>query len=351
MANKVALITGVTGQDGSYLAELLIEKGYDVHGIIRRTSLFNRTRIEDAREEAKKAGKIYELHYGDLGDSSSLNRIIAATRPDEIYNLAAQSHVQVSFDSPEFTADVDATGVLRLLEGIRSNKLNSRFYQASTSELYGKVVETPQSETTPFYPRSPYGVAKLYGFWIVKNYRESYGMHASNGVLFNHESPRRGENFVTRKITLSLAKIKAGLQSSLRLGNMDAKRDWGFARDYVEMMWMMLQQPTPDDYVAATGETHTVREFIEKAAPYAGFDIAWEGEGVNEKGRDKKTGKLVVEIDPKFFRPAEVELLLGNPSKAKKQLGWEPKVKFEGLVEIMMKADLENFSKSAFMHP
>ena len=342
MAKKVALITGVTGQDGSYLAELLLEKGYDVHGIIRRTSLFNRTRIEDTREQAKKDGNVYELHYGDLGDSSSLNRIIAATRPDEIYNLAAQSHVQVSFDSPEFTADVDATGVLRLLEGIRSNKLNSRFYQASTSELYGKVVETPQSETTPFYPRSPYGVAKLYGFWIVKNYRESYGMHASNGVLFNHESPRRGENFVTRKVTLSLAKIKAGLQSTLRLGNMDAKRDWGFAKDYVEMMWMMLQQPEPDDYVAATGETHTVREFIEKAAPYAGFDIAWEGKGAEEKGRDKKSGKIIVEIDPKFYRPAEVELLLGNPAKAKNKLGWEPKVKFEKLVEIMMKADLES---------
>ncbi len=341
---KVALITGVTGQDGSYLAEFLLEKGYEVHGIIRRTSLFNRDRIEVARNAAIKAGKVYELHYGDMGDSSSLNRIMAAVRPDEIYNLAAQSHVQVSFDSPEFTADVDATGVLRLLEAVRSNKLASRLYQASTSELYGLVQETPQTETTPFYPRSPYGVAKLYAFWIVKNYRESYDMHASNGILFNHESPRRGENFVTRKVTISMAKIKAGQLESMRMGNLDAKRDWGYAKDYVEMMWMMLQQPKPDDYVAATGETHTIREFIEKAAPYAGYDIKWEGSGVNEVGRDKKTGKIIVQVDPKFFRPAEVELLLGNPAKAKAKLGWTPKVKFEQLIEIMMKADLEAVS-------
>jgi GDPmannose 4,6-dehydratase len=342
MANKVALITGVTGQDGSYLAELLLEKGYDVHGIIRRTSLFNRTRIEEAREQARKEGKVYDLHYGDMGDSSSLNRIIAETRPDEVYNLAAQSHVKVSFDSPEFTADVDATGVLRLLEAIRSNKLDSHFYQASTSELYGKVQEIPQKETTPFYPRSPYGVAKLYGFWIVKNYRESYGMHASNGILFNHESPRRGENFVTRKITLSLARIKAGLQPTLRLGNMDAKRDWGYAKDFVEMMWLMLQQSEADDYVAATGEMHTVREFVEKAAPIAGYDIVWEGEADRECGRDRKSGKIIVEVDPKFYRPAEVELLLGDPAKARAKLGWTPKVKFEELVELMMKSDLEN---------
>jgi GDPmannose 4,6-dehydratase len=346
MAKKIALITGVTGQDGSYLAELLLEKGYDVHGIIRRTSLFNRTRIEAAREQARKEGKVYELHYGDMGDSSSLNRIIAETHPDEVYNLAAQSHVRVSFDSPEFTADVDGTGVLRLLEGIRSNKLSSRFYQASTSELYGKVQETPQTESTPFYPRSPYAVAKMYGYWIVKNYRESYGMHASNGILFNHESPRRGENFVTRKVTLSLARIKAGLQPTLRLGNIDAKRDWGYARDFVEMMWLMLQQPEPDDYVAATGETHTVREFIEKAAPIAGYDIVWEGEGVDEVGRDRKTGKVLVEIDPKFFRPAEVELLLGDPTKARQKLGWKPKVRFEELVEIMMKADLKGIDSA-----
>lgn len=344
MAKKVALVTGITGQDGSYLAEFLLEKGYDVHGIIRRTSLFNRDRIEDARSNAKKAGMVYDLHYGDMGDSSSLNRIVAATRPDEIYNLAAQSHVQVSFDSPEFTADVDATGVLRLMEAVRSNKLQSRIYQASTSELYGKVMETPQTESTPFYPRSPYGVAKLYAYWIVKNYRESYNMHASNGILFNHESPRRGENFVTRKVTLSFAKIKAGLQDTMRMGNLDAKRDWGYAKDYVEMMWIMLQQPEPDDYVAATGETHTIREFIEKAAPYAGYEIVWDGEGVKEVGRDKKTGKVLVEVDPKFFRPAEVELLLGNPAKAKAKLGWTPKVKFEQLVEIMMKADLKAFA-------
>ncbi|HAO99564.1 MAG TPA: GDP-mannose 4,6-dehydratase [Fibrobacteres bacterium] len=345
MSNKVALITGITGQDGSYLAELLLEKGYDVHGIIRRTSLFNRGRIEEARSAARKAGKVYELHYGDMADSSSLNRILALVRPTEVYNLAAQSHVRVSFDSPESTADVDATGVLRLLEGIRSNKLDSRFYQASTSELYGQVVEVPQRETTPFYPRSPYGVAKLYGFWITKNYREAYGMHASNGVLFNHESPRRGENFVTRKVTLTLAKIKHGLESTLRMGNIDAKRDWGYAKDFVEMMWIMLQQPEPDDYVAATGETHTVREFIEKAAPVVGMDIVWEGHGEQEKGRDRKTGKIVVEIDPKFFRPAEVELLIGDPAKAKQKLGWTPKVKFEQLVEIMMKADLEEIGK------
>jgi GDPmannose 4,6-dehydratase len=343
MTKKVALITGITGQDGSYLAEFLLEKGYEVHGMVRRTSLFNRGRIDAAMVAAHKAGKVYELHYGDMADSSSINRILSIVRPTEVYNLAAQSHVKVSFDSPESTADVDATGVLRLLEGIRINKLDSRFYQASTSELYGQVVEVPQSETTPFYPRSPYGVAKLYGFWITKNYREAYDMHASNGILFNHESPRRGENFVTRKITLSLAKIKAGTETVLRLGNLDARRDWGFAGDYVEMMWMMLQQPKGDDFVAATGEMHTVREFIDKAAPLCGFDIAWEGEGVHEKGRDRKSGKVIVEVDPKFFRPAEVEQLLGNPAKAIRELGWTPKVKFEGLVEMMMKADLAEF--------
>jgi GDPmannose 4,6-dehydratase len=341
MSNKIALITGITGQDGSYLAEILIDKGYDVHGIVRRTSLFNRTRIEAAQAAARKAGKTYELHYGDMSDSSSLNRILALVRPTEVYNLAAQSHVRVSFDAPESTADVDATGVLRLLEGLRSNKLDARFYQASTSELYGKVVETPQTEATPFYPRSPYGVAKLYGFWITKNYREAYGMHASNGILFNHESPRRGENFVTRKVTLTLAQIKAGKAETLRLGNIDAKRDWGFAGDYAEMMWMMLQQPEADDYVAATGETHTVREFVEKAAAICGWDIAWEGVAENEKGRDRKTGKLLVEVDPKFYRPAEVDLLLGDPTKAMTKLGWKPKVRFDGLVEMMMKADLQ----------
>lgn len=336
---KVALITGVTGQDGSYLAEVLLEKGYQVHGIARRTSMFNRGRIEGLRREV--GNDRFGLHYGDLGDSSSLHRVVSMVRPDEVYNLAAQSHVGISFEQPEYTTDVTGTGVLRLLEAIRSSKLESRFYQASTSELYGLVQETPQTETTPFYPRSPYAVAKLYGFCIVRNYREGYGMHASNGILFNHESPRRGENFVTRKITLSLARIRHGKQSTLRLGNMDAKRDWGFAKDYVEMMWMMLQQDEPDDYVVATGETHTVREFVERSATVAGFDIEWEGEGTDEKGRDRSTGKVVVEIDPKFYRPTEVDLLLGDPTKAKVKLGWEPQVKFAELAEMMMKADLE----------
>ena len=340
MSQKVAVISGITGQDGSYLAELLIEKGYDVHGIARRTSMFNRGRIEDARDEAVAAGKVYELHYGDLGDSSSLNRILAETRPTEVYNLAAQSHVAVSFQQPEYTGDVDATGVLRLLESIRVNALDARFYQASTSELYGEVVETPQTETTPFHPRSPYAVAKLYGYWIVRNYRESYGMHASNGILFNHESERRGENFVTRKITLGLAAVKHGTKDRLSLGNLDAKRDWGHARDYVEAMWLMMQQEEPDDYVIATGETHSVREFVVAAAAAAGIEIEWSGEGTDEVGRDRATGQVVVDVDPRFYRPSEVELLLGDPSKAKAKLGWEPKISFEALAEIMMNADL-----------
>lgn len=339
--NKRALVTGVTGQDGSYLVELLLEKGYDVHGIVRRTSAYNRQRIEKTREEAEKKGQVFDLHYGDLSDSSNLHQIIAKVRPDELYNMAAQSHVQVSFSTPEYTADVDGVGVLRLLEGIRNNGLETRFYQASTSELYGKVHEIPQTEETPFHPRSPYGVAKIYGYWITKNYRESYNMHASNGILFNHESPRRGENFVTRKITLTLSKIQAGTLDTLWMGNMDAKRDWGYAPDYVEAMWLMLQQDQPDDYVVATGETHTVREFIELAAPYAGFDIVWEGTGTEEVGRDRKTGKEIVKIDPKFYRPAEVDILIGDPAKARKQLKWEPKVTFPKLVEIMMKADLD----------
>lgn len=341
MSKKVALITGVTGQDGSYLAELLLEKGYDVHGIARRTSLFNRARVEDRVRKARSDGDIYELHYGDMGDSSSINRILSQVRPTELYNLAAQSHVGVSFDQPEYTSDVDATGVLRFLEGIRSLGLPTRFYQASTSELYGKVEEVPQSETTPFHPRSPYAVAKLYGYWIVRNYREAYDMHASNGILFNHESPRRGENFVTRKVTLGLARIKAGQQETLSMGNIDSKRDWGYAADYVEMMWMMLQQDTPDDFVVATGETHTVREFIDRASQIAGYRIEWEGSEVNEVGRDANTGKVIVDIDPRFYRPAEVDLLLGDASKAKNVLGWEPKVKFEELVDMMMRADLE----------
>jgi GDPmannose 4,6-dehydratase len=341
MTRKVALITGITGQDGSYLAELLLEKGYEVHGIARRTSQLNRARIDDAREAALAKGLVYGLHYGDMGDSSSLNRIVAQVRPTEVYNLAAQSHVAVSFEQPEYTGDVDGTGVLRLLEALRSNRCDARFYQASTSELYGKVEETPQTETTPFHPRSPYGVAKLYAYWIVRNYREAYGMHGSNGILFNHESPRRGENFASRKVTLGLAQIRAGRLATLRMGNIDSRRDWGYAPDFVEMMWTMLQQPEPDDYVGATGETHTVREFIERAAPLAGFEIVWEGKGVHEKGRDARTGKVVIEIDPRFFRPAEVDLLLGNPAKAKQRLGWQPRVRFQELVEIMMKADLE----------
>jgi GDPmannose 4,6-dehydratase len=341
MSRKTAVITGITGQDGSALAELLLEKGYDVHGIARRSSLFNRTRIEAAREEATRAGRVYELHYGDLGDSSSLNRILAETQPDEVYNLAAQSHVGVSFQQPEYTCDVDGNGVLRLLESIRVNRLESRFYQASTSELYGQVAETPQSETTPFHPRSPYAVAKLYGYWIVRNYREAYDMHASNGILFNHESERRGENFVTRKITLGLARIHHGAEGRLSLGNLDAKRDWGHARDYVEAMWSMLQQETPDDYVIATGETRSVREFVEAAAQVAGFEIEWEGAGTDEVGRDKKSGQVIVDVDPRFYRPAEVDLLLGDPTKAKEKLGWQPHISFTQLAEIMMKSDLE----------
>lgn len=346
MTQPTALITGITGQDGSYLAELLLEKGYAVHGVARRTSLFNRERIDATRERAQREGRIYALHYGDLGDSSSLNRILAEVRPAEIYNLAAQSHVAVSFQQPEYTADVDGTGVLRLLESLRVNDLDARFYQASTSELYGQVVETPQRETTPFHPRSPYAVAKLYAYWIVRNYRESYGMHASNGILFNHESERRGENFVTRKITLGLAAVKHGRQERLSLGNLDAKRDWGHARDYVEAMWLMLQQDEPDDYVIATGETHTVRAFVEAAAQVAEIEIVWEGEGESEVGRDRKSGRVVVDVDPRFYRPAEVELLLGDPTKAKTKLGWEPRISFEQLAETMMRADLEAAARS-----
>ncbi len=343
---KVAVITGITGQDGSYLAELLLEKGYDVHGIARRTSLFNRSRIDDARDAATRAGRVYALEYGDLGDSSSLNRVLAKTRPDEVYNLAAQSHVAVSFQQPEYTADVDGTGVLRLLESLRANELPARFYQASTSELYGKAREIPQNEQTPFHPRSPYAIAKLYGYWIVRNYRESYGMHASNGILFNHESERRGENFVTRKITLGLARVKHGRQQRVSLGNLDAKRDWGHARDYVEAMWLMLQQDEADDYVIATGETRSVREFIEEAAAVAGMQVEWEGSGPEEVGRDRRTGQIVIDVDPAFYRPAEVDLLLGDPSKARARLGWRPRITFSALAELMMKADLELVAKS-----
>lgn len=345
--NKVALITGVTGQDGSFLAEFLIEKGYEVHGIIRRSSSFNTERIEHLYFEDwvrdMKRGRALNLHYGDMTDSSSLIRIIQQTQPDEIYNLAAQSHVKVSFDVPEYTAETDATGTLRLLEAVRILGLEkkTKIYQASTSELFGLVQEIPQRETTPFYPRSPYGVAKLYGFWITKNYRESYGMFAVNGILFNHESERRGETFVTRKITLAAARIAAGEQDKLYLGNLSALRDWGYARDYVECMWLMLQHDTPEDFVIATGEQHSVREFTERAFHEVGIDLRWEGEGVEERGIDIATGRVLVEVDPKYFRPAEVETLLGDPTKAKELLGWNPsKTSFEELVRIMVRHDV-----------
>ena len=345
--NKVALITGVTGQDGSFLAEFLIEKGYEVHGIIRRSSSFNTERIEHLYFEEwvrdMKRGRALNLHYGDMTDSSSLIRIIQQTQPDEIYNLAAQSHVKVSFDVPEYTAETDATGTLRLLEAVRILGLEkkTKIYQASTSELFGLVQEIPQRETTPFYPRSPYGVAKLYGFWITKNYRESYGMFAVNGILFNHESERRGETFVTRKITLAAARIAAGEQDKLYLGNLSALRDWGYARDYVECMWLMLQHDTPEDFVIATGEQHSVREFTERAFHEVGIDLRWEGEGVEERGIDIATGRILVEVDPKYFRPAEVETLLGDPTKAKELLGWNPsKTTFEELVRIMVRHDV-----------
>ena len=346
--NKVALITGITGQDGSFLAEFLLEKGYEVHGIIRRSSSFNTGRIEhlyfDEWVRDMKQQRSINLHYGDMTDSSSLIRIIQMTQPDEIYNLAAQSHVKVSFDVPEYTAEADATGTLRLLEAVRILGLErkTRIYQASTSELYGLVQEVPQRETTPFYPRSPYGVAKLYGYWITKNYRESYGMFAVNGILFNHESERRGETFVTRKITLAAARIAAGQQDKLYLGNLDALRDWGYARDYVECMWLMLQHEQPEDFVIATGEQHSVREFTERAFAHVGIELRWQGEGVQEQGIDQATGRVLVEVDPKYFRPAEVETLLGDPTKAKTLLGWNPqKTSFEELVRLMVEHDVQ----------
>ncbi len=339
-----ALITGITGQDGSYLAEQLLDKGYEVHGMIRRSSSFNTERIDHLYhdEGLRETGK-FQLHHGDLTDSSNLNRLLERIEPDEIYNLGAQSHVKVSFEVPEYTAEVDAIGTLRFLDAIKEVGLERKvhFYQASTSELYGKVQEVPQSETTPFYPRSPYGVAKLYGFWIVVNYREAYNIHASNGILFNHESPRRGETFVTRKITRAAGRIREGLQERLRLGNLDAMRDWGYAPEYTEMMWRILQQPEPGDYVCATGEMHTVREFCEHAFAAVGLPVRFEGEGVNEKGICEATGKLLIEVDPKYFRPAEVEQLLGDPSKAREVLGWSPKVTFRELVTIMAEADWE----------
>ena len=349
---KVALITGITGQDGSYLAEFLLDKGYEVHGIIRRSSSFNTGRIEhlylDEWVRDMKQKRLINLHYGDMTDSSSLIRLIEETKPDEIYNLAAQSHVKVSFEVPEYTADADALGTLRLIEAVRiaGREKTTRIYQASTSELFGKVQEVPQSETTPFYPRSPYACAKLYSFWIMKNYRESYGMYCVNGILFNHESERRGETFVTRKITFAAARIVNGLQEKLYLGNLNALRDWGYAKDYVECMWLIMQQPEPDDFVIATGEYHSVREFCTLAFHYAGIELEWQGEGLDEKGVDKATGRVLVEVDPKYFRPAEVEQLLGDPTKARTRLGWNPrKTSFDQLVRIMVEHDLEHIKK------
>ena len=336
---KKALITGITGQDGSYLAELLLAKGYEVHGMIRRSSSFNTARIDHLYRAPHEKDVRMLLHYGDLNDASSINMLLRAIKPEEIYNLGAQSHVRVSFDIPEYTAEVDGLGTVRILEGIRETGLDARFYQASSSELYGKVVETPQRETTPFYPRSPYACAKAYAFYITQNYRESYGMHASNGILFNHESPRRGETFVTRKITRAAARIKLGMQDCLYLGNIDAKRDWGFAGDYVEAMWRMLQQDVPDDYVIATGETYLVRSFAEKVFARLGMALEWRGSGVDEVGIDTATGTIVIRIDPKYFRPAEVDLLMGDPTKARTVLGWEPQTGFEELVTMMTDAD------------
>jgi len=344
---KTALITGITGQDGAYLAEFLLRKGYAVHGIRRRISLFNTARIDHLYHDVHETGYDFSLHYGDLTDSSNLIRVVQEVKPDEIYNLAAQSHVAVSFEEPEYTANADGLGALRILEAIRilgfANK--TRFYQASTSELYGLVQETPQTETTPFYPRSPYAVAKLYAYWITVNYREAYGMYACNGILFNHESPIRGETFVTRKITRALARIKLGIQECLYLGNLDALRDWGHARDYVEMQWLMLQQEQPEDFVIATGVQHSVREFLELAAKELGITVCWEGKGIEEKGYDANSGKCIVAVDPRYFRPTEVETLLGDPSQAHEKLGWTPNTTFKDLVEEMVQEDLKEAQK------
>jgi GDPmannose 4,6-dehydratase len=346
---KKALITGVTGQDGAYLAELLLDKGYEVHGIKRRSSLFNTDRIDHLYQDPHEPEQRFVLHHGDMTDSSSLVRIIQQVQPDEIYNLAAQSHVAVSFEEPEYTADSDGLGTLRLLEAIRILGLESstRFYQASTSELFGKVQEIPQRETTPFYPRSPYAAAKLYAYWITVNYREAYGIYACNGILFNHESPIRGETFVTRKITRALARIKLGLQDRLYLGNLDARRDWGHAKDYVRMQWLMLQQEQPEDFVIATGEQHSVRELVDVAAAELGIRVRWEGEGVDERGYDAATGACIVSVDPRYFRPTEVETLLGDPSKAKAKLGWEPEIGFSDLVREMVREDLKEAERDA----
>ena len=351
MNKKTALITGVTGQDGAYLSEFLLKKGYIVHGVKRRSSSFNTDRIDHLYQNPQEKNKKFILHYGDLTDTSNLVRIIQEVQPDEIYNLGAQSHVQVSFEVPEYTADADGIGTLRLLEAIRILGMEKkvRFYQASTSELFGKVQEIPQKETTPFYPRSPYAAAKLYAYWIVVNYRESYGMYACNGILFNHESPIRGETFVTRKITRAVARIKLGLQDKLYMGNIDAKRDWGYAGDYVELMWLMLQQEEADDYIMATGVTTTVRDFINMAFSEAEIKINWEGHGINEKGVDSKTGKILVEIDPRYFRASEVDILIGDPSKAFSRLGWKPKVQLPELVKMMVKNDIKLAEKEQFL--
>jgi GDPmannose 4,6-dehydratase len=349
---KVALIFGVTGQDGAYLAELLLENGYVVHGVKRRSSSFNTMRIDHLfHDEHEKRDTNFHLHYGDVTDACSVINLLQKVQPDEIYNLSAQSHVKVSFDMPAYTASVDALGTLHILEAIRTLGMEdrTRFYQASTSELYGKVQEIPQSETTPFYPRSPYAVAKLYAFWIVKNYREAYGIHACNGILFNHESPLRGETFVTRKITRALARIKFGLQETLYLGNLDAKRDWGHARDYVRAMWLMLQQPAGDDFVVATGQTHSVREFVEAACAHCGIALAWQGTGVDECGVDTKTGKIIVRVDERYFRPTEVDLLIGDATKAHQVLGWEPTISFDELVREMMEHELNIMKQSAIV--
>ncbi|MEK7233999.1 MAG: GDP-mannose 4,6-dehydratase [Elusimicrobiota bacterium] len=348
---KKALVTGITGQDGSYLAEFLLKKGYEVHGIKRRASLFNTDRIDHLFQDPHEKKLRFILHYGDMTDTSSLLRVMQIVRPDEIYNLGAQSHVAVSFQEPEYTANVDALGTLRLLETIRTLgwTKKTKFYQASTSELFGKVAQTPQSETTRFYPRSPYGVAKLYSYWITVNYREAYGLYACNGILFNHESPRRGETFVTRKITRGLARIKLGLDKMLWLGNLDAKRDWGHARDFVEMMWLMLQQPEPRDYVAATGRQNTVRQFVSAAASELGYDLAWRGRGRAEHGVDRKTGKTIVALDPRYLRPTEVDTLLGDASKARKELGWKPRVSFDELVREMAREDLAVAEREALV--
>ena len=344
---KRALVTGITGQDGAYLADFLMKKGYEVHGLKRRASSFNTARVDHLYRDPHEEDVQFFMHYGDLTDSTNLIRIIQETQPEEIYNLAAQSHVKVSFETPEYTANVDALGTLRLLEAVRILKLENktRFYQASTSELYGKVQEIPQKETTPFYPRSPYAVAKLYAYWITINYREAYGIYACNGILFNHESPIRGETFVTRKITRALARLKTGLSGILHIGNLDAKRDWGHARDYVEMQWLMLQQDKPEDYVIATGEHYSVREFIEIAARQLGLSIRWEGEGVDEKGINEETGQIMVAVDPRYFRPTEVQDLLGDAGKARKNLGWKPRITFEQLVAEMVEADMQEAQK------